>query len=111
MSLMTQKQSAPRDDQWQQTEHLLPGGVGTAGVTAKNNRLFVEAVLSCKTFWGLSSNTHSPHATLSDPQIFHAFLRKIVPIAPFKNTVGLRLRSSMSMIEKFSANWGDEFFA
>ncbi|MEL0279188.1 MAG: transposase, partial [Deltaproteobacteria bacterium] len=26
-------------------EHLLPGRVGTAGVTAKNNRLFVEAVL------------------------------------------------------------------
>ncbi len=45
MSLMTPKQSALRDDQWQQVEHLFPSRVGTAGVTAKNNRLFVEAVL------------------------------------------------------------------
>lgn len=34
-----------RDDQWKKIENLLPGRVGTVGVTAKNNRLFVEAVL------------------------------------------------------------------
>jgi transposase len=36
-----------RDDQWDQIKHLLPGRADTVGVTAKNNRLFVEAVLYC----------------------------------------------------------------
>ena len=34
-----------RDDQWKKIENLLPGRKETVGVTAKNNRLFVEAVL------------------------------------------------------------------
>ena len=34
-----------RDDQWDQIRHLLPGREGWVGVTAANNRLFVEAVL------------------------------------------------------------------
>ena len=42
---MTTRRYALRDDQWQRIEHLLPGRVGTVGVTAKDNRLFVEAVL------------------------------------------------------------------
>jgi transposase len=36
---------ALRDDQWERIENLLPGREGTVGVTAKDNRLFVEAVL------------------------------------------------------------------
>lgn len=36
---------ALRDDQWDRIQDLLPGRAGTVGVTAKNNRLFVEAVL------------------------------------------------------------------
>ena len=36
---------ALRDDQWERIKHLLPGRKETVGVTAKNNRLFVEAVL------------------------------------------------------------------
>ncbi len=36
---------ALRDDQWKRIEGLLPGRADTAGVTAKDNRLFVEAVL------------------------------------------------------------------
>jgi transposase len=36
---------ALRDDQWRRIEPLLPGREGTVGVTAKDNRLFVEAVL------------------------------------------------------------------
>lgn len=36
---------ALRDDQWEKIEDLLPGREGTVGVTAKDNRLFVEAVL------------------------------------------------------------------
>ncbi len=35
---------ALRDDQWAQMEHLLPGRVGYVGGTARDNRLFVEAV-------------------------------------------------------------------
>jgi transposase len=34
-----------RDDQWKRIEHLLPGRPGSVGVTAANNRRFVEAVL------------------------------------------------------------------
>ena len=36
---------ALRDDQWERIEALLPGRQGHVGVTARNNRLFVEAVL------------------------------------------------------------------
>ena len=39
------KRYALRDDQWERIENLLPGRKGHVGVTAKNNRLFVEAVL------------------------------------------------------------------
>jgi transposase len=34
-----------RDDQWDRIRDLLPGREGHVGVTAKDNRLFVEAVL------------------------------------------------------------------
>jgi hypothetical protein len=34
-----------RDDQWDRIKGLLPGREGHVGVTAKDNRLFVEAVL------------------------------------------------------------------
>jgi len=34
-----------RDDQWERMKDLLPGREGHVGVTAKDNRLFVEAVL------------------------------------------------------------------
>jgi transposase len=34
-----------RDDEWDRIKDLLPGRTGHVGVTAKNNRLFVEAVL------------------------------------------------------------------
>lgn len=34
-----------RDAQWERIEHFLPGREGTVGVTAKDNRLFVEAVI------------------------------------------------------------------
>lgn len=42
---MTASRYALSDDQWSRIEHLLPGRKGTVGVTAKNNRLFVDAVL------------------------------------------------------------------
>jgi transposase len=34
-----------RDDQWERIKDLLPGRVGSVGVTAADNRCFVEAVL------------------------------------------------------------------
>ena len=34
-----------RDDQWARIEGLLPGREDTVGVTAKDNRLFIEAVI------------------------------------------------------------------
>lgn len=34
-----------RDDQWERIQGLLPGKVTDPGVTGKDNRLFVEAVL------------------------------------------------------------------
>lgn len=36
---------ALRDDQWKMIEPLCPGREGMVGVTAKDNRLFIEAVL------------------------------------------------------------------
>ncbi len=36
---------ALRDDQWQRMEHLLPGREGCVGETARDNRLFVDAVV------------------------------------------------------------------
>ena len=36
---------ALRDEQWEQIKDLLPGREGYVGVTARDNRVFVEAVL------------------------------------------------------------------
>src|SRR5258708_40021357 len=36
---------ALRDDQWDRVKDILPGREGHVGVTAKDNRLFVEAVI------------------------------------------------------------------
>jgi len=36
---------ALRDDQWDRIKDLLPGRTGSVGVTARDNRLFVDAVL------------------------------------------------------------------
>ena len=36
---------ALRDDQWERIKHLLPGKPGDVGVTARDNRRFIEAVL------------------------------------------------------------------
>jgi transposase len=39
------RQFGLRDDQWERIRDLLPGREGSVGVTAADNRLFVEAVL------------------------------------------------------------------
>jgi transposase len=44
--VVMERRYALRDDQWQRLEALgLPGGRAHVGVTARDNRLFVEAVL------------------------------------------------------------------
>ena len=42
---MTTRRCALRDDQWERIKDELPGRVGHVGVTARDNRLFIEAVL------------------------------------------------------------------
>ncbi len=42
---MSTKRYGLRDDQWQRIEGFLPGRKGSEGRPAKDNRLFVEAVL------------------------------------------------------------------
>ena len=42
---MSRSRYALRDDQWAKIKNLLPGRREAVGVTAKDNRLFVEAVL------------------------------------------------------------------
>lgn len=39
------RRHALRDDQWERIKDILPGQPSDVGVTAKDNRLFVEAVL------------------------------------------------------------------
>ena len=41
---MGQRRYALRDDQWDRIKDVLPGRAGHVGGTAKDNRLFVEAV-------------------------------------------------------------------
>ena len=42
---MAQRRYALRDDQWERIKDFLPGREGHVGGTAKDNRLFIEAVL------------------------------------------------------------------
>jgi transposase len=42
---MTRRRYSLRDDQWERIKDILPGREGHVGVTAQDNRLFVEAVL------------------------------------------------------------------
>ena len=42
---MTKRRYALRDDRWERIKEFLPGREGHVGGTAKDNRLFVEAVL------------------------------------------------------------------
>lgn len=41
----TSRRYALTDSQWERIKDLLPGRAGSVGVTAKDNRLFVDAVL------------------------------------------------------------------
>jgi hypothetical protein len=41
-----------RDDQWDLIRNELPGRAGSVGVTAANNRRFVDAVMGPSRDWG-----------------------------------------------------------
>ena len=43
--VMTPRRYALRDDQWDRIQDLLPGRPGSVGVTARDNRWFIDAVL------------------------------------------------------------------
>ena len=58
---------ALRDDQWDRIRDLLPGREGTVGVTARDNRLFVEAVLyRCRTGMPYRCRTGMPWRDLPE---------------------------------------------
>ena len=63
------KRYALREDQWERIEGLLPGRVGHVGGTAKENRLFVEAMLyryslagPARAVWGFSGDSYPAYA-------------------------------------------------
>ena len=71
---------ALRDDQWERIKELLPGREGMVGVTAKDNRLFVEAVLYryrtgipwrdlLSWLWRLSSGSYSLEPLVSNRRV------------------------------------------
>ncbi len=70
---MGQRRYGLRDDQWKRIEGLLPGREETVGVTAKDNQLFVEAVLYryragrfAGTVWPVEGGAHALHALVQE---------------------------------------------
>lgn len=62
-----------RDDQWERIKDFLPGKARDSGVTAANNRLFIEAVL-----W--IARTGSPWRDL--PESFWSLASGLCPVQP-----------------------------
>ena len=58
---------ALRDDQWDRIKDLLPGRAGHVGVTAKDNRLFVEAATSGAVFRAFLERVLLPELRRSKP--------------------------------------------
>jgi transposase len=78
---------ALRDDQWERIKDLLPGREGHVGVTAKNNRLFVEAVLyrhrrGVGVFGRRPSETYPPRWCSASSG---SLVRVTVPLRAFSN--------------------------
>jgi hypothetical protein len=71
------------DDQWEPVKDLLPGWEGHAGLKAKDNRLFVEAVLhryrgtsrggTCRSVSGLSGVVQTRHSRWSKAGVRRLF--------------------------------------
>lgn len=58
-----------RDEQWAKIEDMLPGRKGSVGVTARDNRLFIEAVLYRDFVVGFRGET-----SRSDMEIFEWYI-------------------------------------
>ena len=89
---MTTRCYALLDAQWQRIEYLLPGRLGTVGLLLRTNPALSSLCSSAKRFGDFLSNSHSPHATLSGPQLFLAFLKKTVLTSPFKKHRGFEAK-------------------
>ncbi len=84
---MTQRRYALRDDQWERIRDLLPGRQNTVGVTAKDNRLFVDAVLyryragipwrDLPERFGDWKNTHRRHMRWSEKGVWEAVFKQL----------------------------------
>ena len=84
---MTQRRYALRDDQWERIQDLLPGRQNTVGVTAKDNRLFVDAVLyryragipwrDLPERFGDWKNTHRRHMRWSEKGVWEAVFKQL----------------------------------
>ena len=65
-----------RDDQWDRMKGFLPGKSSDCGVTAKDNRLFVEAVLTTNRLLnngvGNLPTPHQRHHRTYQEELFHA---------------------------------------
>src|SRR3954447_17505381 len=63
---LTMRRYALRDDQWDCIKDLLPGREGHVGVTAKDNRLFVETIHTRFSRWAKSGVWEKVFRHLSD---------------------------------------------
>ena len=78
---------ALRDDQWERIKDFLPGRVGHVGGTAKDNRLFVEAVLyryragipwrDLPTRFGDWKNTHRRYRRWCESGVFERIFKAL----------------------------------
>ena len=76
-----------RDDQWDRIRDLLPGKAGDAGATAKDNRLFIEAVLyryrsgipwrDLPSRFGSWKNVHQRHLRWSESGVWENVFKEL----------------------------------
>ena len=84
---MTSRRYALRDDQWEEIRGLLPGRADTVGVTARDNRLFIEAVLyryragiawrDLPERFGDWKNTHRRHSRWAQTGVWKRIFEKL----------------------------------
>lgn len=84
---MSTRRYALRDDQWDAIKNLLPGRIDTVGVTAKDNRLFIEAVIyryragipwrDLPKRFGDWNNTHRRHSRWSETGVWLRVFEKL----------------------------------
>ena len=108
---MSARRYALRDDQWKAIENLLPGREDTVGVTARDNRLFVEAVLfryragipwrDLPERFGDWKNVHRRHSRWSESGVL-ARLKKahVKPVIPARKQRNKRRRHDRNLYKR-----------